>query len=119
MNTTESILDQFRPSYQRGVSLTREDDRTKEQKQTHLWAVVARDNFMSGWGGARGGASRCAWVVPDAMVHDGRFDRLERWVRGRSDMQYVNVVKLDTYRPPRGTAHFHVYVVDENHPGVR
>ena len=96
-----------------------EDDRTPEQRKTHTWAVVARDKFMSGWGGAHGGASRCAWAVPDEMVSNGLFDRLERWVRNRSEMVYVNVVKLDSYRPPTGTAHFHIYVADINHPGVR
>lgn len=99
--------------------MIREDDRTPEQKKTHVWAVVARDKFMSGWGPCKNGASRCAWAVPIEMVHDGRLDRLESWVNNRSEMVYVNVVKLDTYKPPRGTAHFHVYVVEENHPGVR
>jgi hypothetical protein len=99
--------------------MTRQDDRTKEQRSTHVWAVVARDKFMSGWGGARGGASRCAWAVPNEFLHDGKFKRLEQWVRNRSEMQYVNVVKLDTYKPPRGTAHFHIYVADPEHPGVR
>lgn len=98
--------------------MTTKDDRTTEQRKTHNWAVIARDRFMSGWGGATGGYSRCAWAVPTEMVHDGRFDRVEQWVRNRSEMQYVNVVKLDTYRPPRGTAHFHVYVVDDQHPAL-
>lgn len=97
--------------------MIRVDDRTKEQRKTHVWAVVARDRFMSGWGGAAGGSSRCAWAVPsDDSVN---IDRVERWVRSRSEMQYVNVVKLTTYRPPRGTAHFHVYVVDADHPAAR
>lgn len=99
--------------------MERVDDRTAEQRKTHLWAVVAHDKFMSGWGGARGGSSRCAWAVPVEFVHDGKLNRLENWVRNRSEMRYVNVVKLDTYRPPRGTAHFHVYVADADHPGVR
>jgi hypothetical protein len=94
------------------------DDRTPEQRKTHVWAVVAYDKFMSGWGEAKNGTSRCAWAVPDEFVRDGRMDRLEAWVRNRSDMRYVNVTKLDTYRVPRGTAHFHVYVVGENHPAV-
>lgn len=38
------------------------DDRTDEQKKTHVWGVVAKDKFMSGWGGAEGGASRCSWA---------------------------------------------------------
>jgi hypothetical protein len=44
--------------------------------------------------------------------------RVERWVRGRSEMRYVNVVDLTSYRPPRGTAHFHVYVCNPGHPAT-
>lgn len=91
------------------------DERTPEQKQTHKYAVVAKDNFMSGWGGAEGGTSRCAWAVaPDVNI-----DRVERWVRSRSEMKYVSVVNLDTYRPPRGTAHFHIYVANADHVAAR
>ena len=87
------------------------DDRNDEQKKTHRWAVVARDSFLSGWGHAQGGASRCAW----ACAPDANIDRLENWVRSRSDMKYVNVVNLDNYRPARGTAHFHIYVCNKDH----
>lgn len=85
------------------------DDRTPEQRQTHILGVVARDKFMSGWGRAQGGASRCAW----ACEPGADLSRLERWVRSRSEMKYVNVVDLSTYRPPRGTAHFHIYVAEK------
>lgn len=91
-----------------------EDDRTPEQKNTHRWGVVARDRFLSGWGGASGGASRCAW----ACAPDVDIDRVERWVRNRGEMRYVNKVDLSTYRPPRGTAHFHIYVCDSGHPAT-
>jgi len=95
-----------------------EDDRTEEQKTTHYLAVVARDKFMSGWGGARGGASRAAWAVdPNSTVNP---DRVFNWVKSRSEMKNVNLVDLRTYRPPGGTAHFHVYVVeDSSHPAAR
>ena len=33
------------------MKLITKDDRTEEQKQTHIWGVVAQDKFMSGWGG--------------------------------------------------------------------
>lgn len=95
--------------------MIRKDDRTTEQVKTHRWAVVARDRFLSGWGSAAGGFSRCAWAVPDG---EDWLNDVERWVRAREDMQYVNVVNLDTYRPPRGTAHFHVYVVTATHPAL-
>ena len=88
------------------------DDRTPEQKNTHRWGVVAKDKFMSGWGGAAQGASRCAWACGPGV----NLDRVERWVRNRREMRYVNVVDLNTYRPPRGTAHFHIYVADKEHP---
>lgn len=95
--------------------MTKQDDRTPEQRQTHRMGVVAVDRFMSGWGGARGGASRCAWACgPDVNI-----DRVERWVRHRDEMRYVNVVNLNTYRPPRGTAHFHIYVCDADHVAAR
>lgn len=90
------------------------DDRSEAQRKTHRWAVVAKDKSMSGWGGARGGASRCAWAC-HPEVNTGR---VERWVRSRQEMRYVSVVNLDTYRPPRGTAHFHVYVCDPGHPAA-
>lgn len=94
------------------TKLTRADDRTTEQLATHRWGVVAHDRLLSGWGGAKGGASRCAWACgPGADI-----DRLEKWVRGRSEMRYVNVVDLSKYRAPRGTAHFHIYVCDPDHP---
>ena len=88
--------------------MIRQDDRTPEQKLTHRWGVVALDKFMSGWGGARGGASRCAWAAGPAVD----LTRLEHWVRDRPEMRYVNVVDLNKYRPPRGTAHFHIYVAE-------
>jgi len=95
-----------------------EDDRTVEQKSTHYLAVVARDKCMSGWGGARGGASCVAWAInPQSTVNP---DRVENWVRSRSEMKYVTLVDLRTYRPARGTAHFHIYVVeDSSHPAAR
>lgn len=70
---------------------------------------------MSGWGGARGGASRCAWACgPDVDI-----DRMFNWVNGRSEMRYVSIVDLSTYRAPRRTAHFHIYVANADHTGNR
>jgi hypothetical protein len=81
------------------------DDRTLEQLLTHTWAVVGRDKFLSGWGGATGGYSRCGWACKPEDI-----DAVEAMVRSRSEMQYVNVVQANTYRPPKGTAHYHLYV---------
>jgi len=86
------------------------DDRSAEQKISHRWAVVARDKFLSGWGLSSGGYSRCAWAVPNSAIHDGSIERMADEIRARGDMQYVSIVDLSTYRPPRGTAHFHIYV---------
>ena len=94
--------------------MEKNDERTPEQRQTHRWGVVARDKFMSGWGRAANGYSRCAWAChPDVDIH-----HVEQWVRSRNEMRYVNVVDLNTYRPPRGTAHFHIYVCNPGHPAA-
>ena len=90
------------------------DDRTDAEKNTHIWAVVATDKFMSGWGGANGGKSRVAWAVDDLSKTSKLFD----WVNNRSEMKYANVVNLNNYRSPRGTSHFHIYVAKDGHPSL-
>ena len=90
------------------------DDRTDEQKQTHVYGVVAKDKFMSGWGGAAGGSSICAWAVPSNLS----LNRVHAWVAGRKEMKNVKITNLNTYRAPRTAAHFHIYVVNENHPSL-
>lgn len=90
------------------------DDRTEAQKLTHVFAVVARDKFMSGWGEARGGHSRCAWACPSLHL----AEQLQGWVADRSEMRNVSVVDLRTYRVPSRTAHFHIYVAEADHPGM-
>lgn len=92
--------------------MIKKDDRTEEQKKTHCLAVVMKDNFMSGWGEAKDGASRCAWAFDPSKVNS---DRVFNWVEAR----YVNLVDLRTYRAPRGTAHFHVYVCEPDHPAAK
>jgi len=89
-----------------------QDDRNNEQKSTHTWAIVAKDKFMSGWGGAKGGASRVAWAVDNY----GKIPNLLGWVSARKEMKYVNIVNLKDYRAPKGTAHFHIYIAGEGHP---
>ena len=88
-----------------------QDDRTLEQKTTHRLAIVARDKFLSGWGGAAGGVSRCAW----ACHPDVNPDRVYNWVKSRKEMRNVSLVDLSTYRP-KGAAHFHIYVCNPGHP---
>lgn len=84
------------------------DDRTPEQKITHRYLVAATDSFLSGWGGAAGGTSYCAWACTAADV-----DKVERAVRQRSDMKRVRRV-MGNWRP-RGAGHTHIYVVTEGH----
>ena len=91
------------------------DDRTNDQKDTFRWAVVARDNLMSGWGECKSGYSRCAWACKSLQYAEAA----KKWVENREEMKYVNIVDLRTYRPPRGTAHFHIYVADTGHPALR
>ena len=81
-----------------------EDDRTTAQRETHNWAVVGTDRFMSGWGKAEGGTSYAAWATTGDNI-----DNLEYEIRKRSDMQRIRIVNLNDYRP-RGNGHLHIYV---------
>jgi len=91
------------------MNMVRIDDRTDEQRTTHVVLVKARDNFMSGWGQCRNGYSVAAWACrpQDAQA-------VHAWVSARDEMRYVAVVG-DNYRPPRTTEHYHIYVVGDNH----
>jgi hypothetical protein len=91
------------------------DDRTLEQKATHRWLVIAKDRFMSGWGGASGGASWCGWAC-DSLAN---AERLESWVNGRNEMRRVRIVKDEgkRLRLARACVHFHLYHADAStHP---
>ncbi len=90
--------------------MIKKDDRTPEQKKTHTWGVVARDKFMSGWGVAKSGHSRCAWACSSLAM----AERAEKWVSNRSEMRNVSVVD---YRAPRGAAHFQ-RVCEAGHPAL-
>jgi len=88
-----------------------QDDRTPEQKKTHLILVVGTDTFMSGWGQAEGGKSYAAWACkPEHEKY------VTEWVERRSDMQRVRVT-VDPYKPS-GKGHAHIYVVDDFHPSL-
>ena len=83
---------------------------------THTVLITATDKFLSGWGLAKNGKSRCAWACKEEHA-----DTVYNWVNGRSDMKYVNIHYLRKerkYYPGSGTAHFHIYVVDDNHPAL-
>jgi hypothetical protein len=80
------------------------DDRTEEEKSTHLVLWGGTDSFLSGWGGAEGGSSYAFWACrpEDSLA-------CERWVRSRGDMKRVREVTTD-YRPPSAPGHCHIYV---------
>jgi len=84
-----------------------EDDRTAEQRITHRILVIGTDKFLSGWGQAHLGKSVAAWACTSETV-----DAVEQRIRSRGDIQRVRVVEEGKrrYRPPQGTAHFHIYV---------
>lgn len=92
-----------------------QDDRTTQQKDTHVWGVRMYDAFMSGWGGARSGASVAVWACP---THMGATV-VQSWVRNRGEARRVEIIDLRKHRPARGVAHFHVYVVNDGHPSLR
>tara|TARA_R100001530_G_scaffold46328_1_gene34819 strand:- start:122 stop:673 length:552 start_codon:yes stop_codon:yes gene_type:complete len=80
------------------------DDRTEEQKKTHKLAIVGTDTFMSGWGLAEGGASYAGWAF-----EDGQYAEVLAMMNGRSDMQRVRLVSLDSYKPTAKHTHIYVY----------
>ena len=79
------------------------DDRTDEQRRTHLLAVVGTDPGMSGWGEAADGASYAGW----ACTYN-EWERCFDMVQHRCDMKYVRLVTLNKYHP--NAAHTHIYV---------
>jgi len=85
-----------------------QDDRTPEEKKTHSIIVVGTDSFLSGWGEAKGGVSYAGWAC---RLDD--VDKVESWVRSRSEMKRVRVVG-NSWRP-KGVGHAHVYIVHNNH----
>lgn len=96
--------------------MIKKDDRTPDQMLTHRVLIVATDKCLSNWGEATGGASVCAWACESKDA-----DRVESWVRSRSDMRRVRYAFDDgmgaTYRP-KNAAHFHIYAVTESHPAL-
>tara|TARA_R110002074_G_scaffold327757_1_gene498185 strand:- start:678 stop:971 length:294 start_codon:yes stop_codon:yes gene_type:complete len=83
-----------------------QDDRTPEQKETHVYAVVGTDRLMSGWGKATDGTSYAGW----ACANREELDRTFEWVSNLCGMQRVRIVNLNDYRATNAK-HFHIYVV--------
>jgi len=93
------------------------DDRTDEQRQTHVVLVHAVDAFLTPMGrqcGAVGkrGKSRAAWACREADAQ-----AVIDWVSGREDMKCVQVCR-GQIRPGRQD-HVHVYVVNDGHPALQ
>jgi hypothetical protein len=81
-----------------------------ENNTARPWLVVGTDAFMSGWGKASAGNSYAAW---QCTTQD--LDKVEAWVRGRSEMKRVRVVQAEGYRPGRYCAHLSIYQVVPGH----
>lgn len=98
------------------MTTTIRDDRNATEHLSHNWLVIARDRFMSGWGGAVGGASIAVWAcatLPEA-------EACEQWVRNRGEMRNVRLVRESKRTISRiRAAHIHVYVVHEGHPSTQ
>ncbi len=90
-----------------------QDDRSFEQQKTHTILITATDKFMSGWGEAKGGNSKCAW----ACRPDQDWQRVYEWVKSREEMRRVGIKNGGTWYP--NAAHSHVYVVEDGHPALR
>ena len=88
------------------------DDRTPEQKKTHTVLITATDRFLSGWGDAEGGLSKCAWACEKK-----NWCKVLAWVNNRSDMKYVNANFSGGWYP-QNAKHVHIYVVNDDHPAV-
>lgn len=96
--------------------MTYEDDRTPDERNTHHTIIMATDGFLSGWGGAEGGASYAGW----ACRWEDRA-KVRAWLASRSEMLRIRQVAAfgKPYRPnARYCAHCHVYVVRDGHPAL-
>ena len=87
------------------------DDRTDDQKGTHTELYGGKDRFLSGWMCKGGASSYAYWACKPCD-----FDKLQKWVEGRSD-----ITRLCYYKdkvPYKRFGHVHIYVVDDGHPAL-
>ena len=80
------------------------DDRKPEQSKNEV-LVVAKDNFLSGWGQAAGGNSIAAWSCKPEDAKD-----VKKWVSNRTDMSNVRIENSNYV--PKNAAHYHIYSAD-------
>lgn len=105
----------------RRKSYERRDERTEEQRQAMPLLVAGVDTFLSGWGGAAGGASVAAWACRESDV-----DAVFKWVKSRSDMRRVRLIDERDYMgrvvPVRSMfarcVHLTIYPVEVGHPAL-
>lgn len=89
------------------------DDRKEGCFPEYTRIVVGKDAFLSGWGHAEGKTSYAGWACKPEDVNT-----VEAWVKSRSDMRHV-AVKPSNWLPASSGWHFHIYVVDEDHPALQ
>lgn len=82
------------------------DDRRPEQAKNEV-LIVAKDNFLSNWGQAKGGNSIAAWSCKE---QDAKA--VKKWVENRTDMTNVRIENSNYV--PKNAAHFHIYSADMN-----
>jgi hypothetical protein len=92
-----------------------QDERTEEQKSTHIFGVVAKDKIASFWGNASGGPSRVAWACKCYDDASKIFD----WLESRPEMANISIVDLRKYSPPPKEAQFYVHVAHPFHPALK
>lgn len=93
---------------------TIKDERTDDQKQTHVAAVVATDPGMSGWGNAPGGLSLAVWACAPGVD----VAKVLQWVENRSDMTDEKEIDLNDWDAPAEASHVHIYTVNPGHPAT-
>ena len=64
---------------------TIQDDRTEQEKETHIYFVQAYDKFLSGWGNAKEGKSYFTWACSDKEDWDVAHENM----KARTEMRYV------------------------------
>jgi hypothetical protein len=81
----------------------------------YIYAVVARDKFMSGWGQAEGRSSYAAW-----LCRENQLPYVRQWVESRPEMTHVDVLIRDAAasRAKRSRNHWSFYVVEGRHPSL-
>ena len=80
------------------------DRRTDAQKITHRYFTTATARALSGWGDAKGGASKCAWAwetMAEASAH-------QTVLKERGDLRHVSWHHAKAWKPR--AAHLSIYV---------